>query len=170
MKFYDCLFISITYIVVICHYFGSYACYAYISNFYISCLFMIFIFSSILFFISHYKTIKTDPGKITHKNNQAMIDFHLKVHINSVKRALVKQAVNNKFFIPPNPESDFDSDDSDYSQDSFKYEDLSGEFPNDFFKKLNDKYELQGYEFHKNCTFCKVRKIPFSLHCSECKG
>jgi hypothetical protein len=127
--------------------------------------------------VSLIKTITKTPGLITAKNQIACLNFYVSLRIDSIKRGSTMNKLNNKFFAPPKneildqEESEMLSDDTDYSEDSFDYSTRgSSEFPEkEFFDEIKKNFEID-FEIKKNCKLCKVKRIPYSEHCSSCKG
>ena len=141
---------------------------------YIKIIYYIYITTLILFLISHFKAITTNPGKFNFNNISSILNFYMISNKEYIKRGLKVTMLNNKFFIPQSKlneiENEYNSEDSDNSVDSTKYIDKSDEIEiSNIIKVLSKNNNIDDFDINKKCRFCYIPRIPFSNHCNSCK-
>ncbi len=169
--------ILLTYLIVLIQILGTESIKTNIFEFTIidyTCYYLYYIML-ILFLISHYKTINTNPGFFNSFNHIDTLNFYIDSHKESLKRAEQINLINEKFFyndieeaINEKENREYLSDDSDASKDSFKYP-LVNKLDKEFFVSLSEKHQIK-LEIKKTCKFCHVIRIPFSAHCRRCRS
>ena len=111
----------------------------------------------------------TDPGKIIHKNNMAVIEFYLNLHALGVKRAEnFNQSYGDVFFKNLSEDEDYKNqeDEEEYSDyDEYTYEPVTS-VPDENVEKINKEYNIE----FKRCSQCYIVRPPRVHHCSMCKG
>lgn len=151
--------------------------YSTFVKFYLIITKYVYYLTGALYVVSLIKTTTTNPGIITAKNQLVCLNFYVSTRIKSIKKGSMMNKLNDKFFAPPKnevldqEEKEMLSDDTDYSNDSFDYSTRgSSEFPdNEFFGEIQKNFQIE-FNIKKNCKTCGVKRIPFSEHCSSCKG
>jgi hypothetical protein len=129
---------------------------------------------SLLYLISYYKTLKTDPGKINHDNNLTYIDFYYQTRIIGLKRA--EQYNKNKNFLYNEKNSEdnnqyvlefvSDSEDEDYPDDKKDYKNASNtKILDEDIKRLNKTFNIILYR----CRKCNIVRTMGVHHCRQCK-
>ena len=118
----------------------------------------------------HIKCAITDPGKIIHKNNPAVVEFYLNLHELGVKRAeKFNQTYGDVFFKNMNEEEENkaqDEEDEDISDyDETHYEPVTS-ITDETMERISKEYKIE----FKRCQQCYVVRPPRVHHCSICKG
>lgn len=132
--------------------------------------------SGALLLVSHYKAMTIDPGFINSKNQIAMMNFYFNNRINSIKRGCFMNIYQSKFDKFNNVNIDDVINDSEISEDeasadSFDYIKDVGKpyFPEEWFEDIKEKHDVD-FKVKKECSRCFIKRIPYSMHCSQCKG
>ena len=130
---------------------------------------MIFYLIAMMIFTCHLKATTTDPGKITHYNNLAIIEYYYHLHQTAMKNAQRKiqekggeEEIKKMIFKLNEEEGQLPEESED---DSYEYEQITS-IPDDILNEIINKYKMN----LTRCLQCYVVRPNRSHHCAICKG
>ena len=128
-----------------------------------------FLTITILAIWSHIKATFTNPGRITHDINSAVLEFYLTVHDIPMRRAesINKGGYGKMLFekMDENEDDKKDEDDDRSEYDEHEYEPVSS-VADDTLERINKEYKVE----FKRCNKCYVVRTPRVHHCSRCQS
>jgi len=129
---------------------------------------IIFYIIFVLCFLSHFRCMITEPGKITHLNNYAMIQFYYEIHTNSMinaQKLTNQQGDNLKKKIEKINEESSDIDSSFSEEDSYVYEKVTS-INDEIMDDIKHKYKMK----LERCFQCFIVRPIKTHHCATCRG